>query len=366
MELDDWPGMPRRMNLWILSWLTCLILVSSSAYAFGGGGRRDDGWRFAPSLDSTDVRSRSGSLTVVSHNVGNAGRVIVGSFGVKILRCPSNRLCWDWTVHNLRDWFGKISPDVILLQEAMGIGQVIGHETNGPVLPDGYEAQCLGGICVAWKSARAHLAAGRSCTGVSRSLSGVFMCPLVVDGSVVQFVSAYYPALNDAPAWLGGNGEKVRQRIEMAEYVFRGKEGLIDPAARIVVGGDFNTTDCTGGADCSHPYPANFWTAFGRTKAGYGRQELRYGASNAPRDDFSGVYDGFKSTGFTTHYAFGKHSAYDHLFANFGFGLVDPASSGCRNYACLEGWGGMPKLGERGGGDGTDHEGIFARLGWIR
>lgn len=299
-------------------------------------------------------------LEVVNYNVGNVGV----DLRLPSLSCPFFKLCWDWAVRGLKQWITQVNADVILLQETMGIGQVMGTQWHGPLIStDVYEGECLGHTCVLWRKGFVQKAEP-GCLSYNGVWGELLNCWVHTQGQTLQVISAYYPAVNPL---FPQNEARKRERQVMAGVLFRGEQGVVDPSQPLIVGGDFNTP--THMYDGKSPYPPNFYTLFGIHRDGYGlsgeENGVNQGPHQRPTSTFFGVYEEGQPLHLTTHFAFGKYSRFDHMFANFGFPLAMPGSASCRRYACVEGDGGLPPVPElRPGQDGTDHEGIFARVGW--
>ena len=236
------------------------------------------------------------SIRLITFNLGTA------RFRGLAPDCPNFKLCDPAVIAEAKALFRKAMPDVVMLQEVQGANQLIGNFAGGPVLPAGYRAKCVPGhagveeVCLAWNSRSARLA--EACKSVREKNSGAVRCSINVRGHRADFVTVH-PYAHDP-----------LESSRMLNSVWR---DLIREDEPTVLGGDFNTSKCTGFDGCSFPYPAQFGTLFGYHVAHYGRF--------SPKDTFYGNYQRNPKNGelkavgtYSTIYRF----KLDHLFVNFG------------------------------------------------
>src|SRR5690606_6933892 len=135
-----------------------------------------------------------------------------------------------------------------------GYEQVFGSEWGGPILShDEYDGECLEHVCVAWRRDVGEKVKDQ-CSAYTGPYGELLNCEVEFHERPVQLISVYYPAVNIVFA----DVDKRRQdRAVMADILFEGKFGIVDPQADLVAGGDFNTSHHT--YKDSRPYPENFY-----------------------------------------------------------------------------------------------------------
>lgn len=315
---------------------------------------------FAVDNFEIDSDPKYDSLEIVSFNVGNMG----GSATNLLLgrTCTNFKLCKKASVDTLKNWAAKIHPDVFLFQETMGIKQLLGNEFGGPVLDSQvYDGFCNYHACVAWKKSKLKIPQSKekNCRLQTDEYGDLVLCELDNQGMIVQFISAYFPAVAryNPPFKI-----RAHRRAELSDYLFNDSKNFVSGKKPVLVGGDFNTTLCTFNADCHLPYPENYYTLVGANVKGYGQMHERL-EGRSPDESFFGAYQNDRPQVFYTHFYYGLKHQIDHMFANFGFPLQKPTSSVSpfSGSTCDAGLA-CPNL----VGADFDHRPIFGRIGFLR
>ena len=268
-------------------------------------------------------------IKVLSFNVGTAH---IGLFSAD---CDHFKLCHQVVIDRIKVLLDEAKPDVVLFQETQGLEQLFGTYAHGPVLNAGvWDAACANGVanirevCVAWR--RDHwMPLDRketSCQPISRPGeqdpplgAGIMSCSL-------KSVNGAIPRLDAVSVHGNTKGDETRFSSFRELWSHIGRQ-----AVPTVVGGDFNTENCTlGEANCDHPAPAEFGTAYGKQIQNYGR----WGSD--------GTYFGYRTknlksgaqedqSSHSTHY----FKNFDHIFMNFGaMPVVDFNSDLMRTQPC--------------------------------
>lgn len=312
------------------------------------------------SVETQDIPegARISSLEVISFNVGNMGDNPVSVVMNK--SCPDFKLCRPKSIAFFKDWFSQVQPDVLLLQETLGIDQVAGQKFGGPLVDQRhYDAFCNYHACVVWKKSTVQIAVSKekSCRMQTDPYGDLILCELAHKGQLIQFISAYFPAVK-----LENPPFKVRllRRKALSEFLFEEQKNFVAQKKPVVVGGDFNTPDCTFQPDCKLPYPENYYTLVGNHVEGYGKfHELLDGRTMG--DSFFGAYQYDQAITFHTHYYYFLKHQFDQMFANFGFPVEDE-SSVISPYAGSTCGSGLSCPDFRG--QDFDHRPIFGRIGF--
>jgi hypothetical protein len=300
----------------------------------------------------------TGSVKVMTFNVGNASyKFTISNMFPFIIKpsCPHFKLCDSNMIKRIKNHISIVKPDILFIQEVQGVEQLVEHVKDGPILSSNYDAICTYGHagilenCVAWYKDRVSLSG--TCRAVLELEGGAILCPLVVDGLMIQAISAH------PSAW----DKKERQAVMRSMW-----HKLIDRTKPAIVGGDFNTEMQTFGFTEQYPYPAEFGTLFGRYVKHYGRWESQHTFFGSYHRSGDGKYTRPKAHRTTS---FGK--TWDMLFANFGHPMpFHGTGNTCSSYACVGGrdtgyawrmpglsvW---PHLGFR-----MDHRPVIAQLRW--
>ena len=268
------------------------------------------------------------ALRYLAINVGNASP----QYG-----CWEYKLCRSQDVEHLRAYIDAWKPDVVMLSEVLRQGQLKGTESNGPILPSGYDGRCGQSKdrnsgepaawdapnasheheCVAWRTDRVALVEGSAQSAYGRNDPGHESCAYDFTGFRVKLLLEGQYELTAVAVHPNSTHTDCRVE-EIGRYWSELAEG-----ARVLIGGDWNTE-----LDEELQVGAGFQVNYSRGR--------HWTLAEHPEE-------------YSAEYMLGlEKRKLDHTFSSFG----DPDTSVLPFGSALGGYDGHPRADQ---GEGFDH-----------